>query len=330
MRTPRDACDCRHTDSRTITGRAATPEGQQPNDTYHPDADRYDGRMPYRAVGRSGLKLPAISLGLWHNFGDDTPVRPASGPSCAAPSTSASPTSTWPTTTARPTARPRPTSAATAARGLPPYRDELVISTKAGWDMWPGPYGDLGGRASTCWPPWTSRCSGWAWTTSTSSTTTASTRTRRWRRRWARWTPPSGRARRSTSGISSYSGRADPGGGRDPARAGHAAADPPAVLLDAQPLDRGGPARRLGDAGRRRASPSRRWPRACSPTSTSTACPEGSRAVAGQVAVARPAHRGEPRPTSAALNDDRRRRAARPWPSWRWPGCCATSGSPRR
>ena len=42
-------------------------------DEFHPDPDRYDSRMPYRRVGRSGLKLPAISLGLWHNFGDDTP-----------------------------------------------------------------------------------------------------------------------------------------------------------------------------------------------------------------------------------------------------------------
>ena len=42
-------------------------------DQFHADPDRYDGRMPYRAVGGSGLKLPAISLGLWHNFGDDVP-----------------------------------------------------------------------------------------------------------------------------------------------------------------------------------------------------------------------------------------------------------------
>ena len=41
--------------------------------TYSPDPGRYDGRMPYRRTGRSGLALPAISLGLWHNFGDDVP-----------------------------------------------------------------------------------------------------------------------------------------------------------------------------------------------------------------------------------------------------------------
>ena len=66
---------------------------------------------------------------------------------------------------------------------------------------------------------------------------------------------------------------AHPRGGRDPARAGHAAADPPAVVLDAQPLDRG---RRCSTCSRRRASAasrSRRWRRACSPTATSTASP---------------------------------------------------------
>ena len=110
---------------------------------YRPDADRYDS-MQYRFCGRSGLKLPALSLGLWQNFGDD---------------------------------RPEDTQRAILRRAFdrgvthfdlannygPPYgraeenmgkylrddfahlRDELVISTKAGWDMWPGPYGQGGG-----------------------------------------------------------------------------------------------------------------------------------------------------------------------------------------
>jgi len=114
-------------------------------DTYAPDPDRYDGRMPYRAVGRSGLKLPAISLGLWHNFGDDTPfdrqrsiLRRAFelgvthfdlannyGPPYGSAETN---------------------FGRHLREDLRPYRDELVISSKAGWDMWPGPYGDLGGR----------------------------------------------------------------------------------------------------------------------------------------------------------------------------------------
>jgi L-glyceraldehyde 3-phosphate reductase len=112
--------------------------------TYAPDPSRYES-MIYRRCGRSGLKLPAISLGFWHNFGDDRPVE---------------------------------TQRAIMRRALdlgithfdlannygPPYgsaeinagrilredfaglRDELVISTKAGWDMWPGPYGEYGSR----------------------------------------------------------------------------------------------------------------------------------------------------------------------------------------
>jgi L-glyceraldehyde 3-phosphate reductase len=115
-----------------------------PLDRYAPSPDRYD-RMAYRRVGRSGLHLPSVSLGLWHNFGDD---------------------------------RPMDTQRAILRRAFdlgvthfdlannygPPYgaaesnfgrilredfaslRDELVISTKAGWDMWPGPYGEFGSR----------------------------------------------------------------------------------------------------------------------------------------------------------------------------------------
>jgi L-glyceraldehyde 3-phosphate reductase len=112
--------------------------------TYNPSADRYD-TMKYRRSGRSGILLPAISLGLWHNFGDDRSIDSQ-----------------------------RATLRRAFDRGVthfdlannygPPYggaetnfgrilredfshlRDELIISTKAGWDMWPGPYGDLGSR----------------------------------------------------------------------------------------------------------------------------------------------------------------------------------------
>lgn len=106
--------------------------------------DRYD-RMPYRRVGTSGLKLPLLSLGLWHNFGDDRPLE-----------------------TQRAIARrafdhgithfdlannygpPYGSSESNFGRllatDLAPYRDELVVSTKAGWDMWPGPYGVGGSR----------------------------------------------------------------------------------------------------------------------------------------------------------------------------------------
>jgi L-glyceraldehyde 3-phosphate reductase len=111
--------------------------------TYAPDPSRYD-RMPYRRTGRSGLDLPALSLGLWHNFGDDRPIE-----------------------TQRAIIRRAfdlgithfdlannygpPYGAAELNFGrilredLRPYRDELIVSSKAGWDMWPGPYGQGGG-----------------------------------------------------------------------------------------------------------------------------------------------------------------------------------------
>ncbi len=112
---------------------------------YQAAADRYETSMQYRRCGRSGLLLPAISLGLWHNFGDDRPID-----------------------TQRAIVRrafdrgithfdlannygPPYGSAETnfgrlMAEDLRPYRDELVVSTKAGWDMWPGPYGEFGSR----------------------------------------------------------------------------------------------------------------------------------------------------------------------------------------
>ena len=111
---------------------------------YTPVPERYDA-MTYRRAGRSGLLLPAVSLGLWHNFGA-THSREAAraivrrafdlgvthfdlannyGP----PYGAAEETFGW-----------------LLASDLRPYRDELIVSTKAGWDMWPGPYGDLGSR----------------------------------------------------------------------------------------------------------------------------------------------------------------------------------------
>ena len=111
---------------------------------YQANAERYSGAMPYRFCGKSGLQLPAISLGLWHNFGDATPFQ-----------------------TQRDMLRtafdlgithfdlannygPPAGSAEThfgehLRRDFRPYRDELIISSKAGWAMWPGPYGQGGG-----------------------------------------------------------------------------------------------------------------------------------------------------------------------------------------
>ncbi|KVH04664.1 L-glyceraldehyde 3-phosphate reductase [Burkholderia sp. AU18528] len=110
---------------------------------YEAASERY-ADMQYRTCGKSGLKLPALSLGLWHNFGDSTPI-----------------------STQREILRtafdlginhfdlannygPPYGSAETnfgrlLKEDFRPYRDELLISTKAGWDMWPGPYGSGGG-----------------------------------------------------------------------------------------------------------------------------------------------------------------------------------------
>ena len=111
---------------------------------YDAAPDRYDA-MPYRRCGRSGVLLPAISLGLWQNFGDDRPLHTSRailrrafdrgithfdlannyGPPYGSAETN---------------------FGRILREDLLPYRDELVISTKAGYDMWPGPYGEWGSR----------------------------------------------------------------------------------------------------------------------------------------------------------------------------------------
>jgi L-glyceraldehyde 3-phosphate reductase len=107
-------------------------------------SDRYD-RMQFRRTGRSGLDLPAISLGLWHNFGEDRPlatqraiVRRAFdlGVTHFDLANNYGP----------PYGSAEENFGRILASDLRSYRDELVISTKAGWDMWSGPYGYLGSR----------------------------------------------------------------------------------------------------------------------------------------------------------------------------------------
>ena len=115
------------------------------NPVYSPDPARYDNGMTYRRCGRSGVMLPAISLGLWHNFGDvDTLAKSMEmihyafdhgivhfdlannyGPSYGSA---------------------EETFGMVMRKSLAPYRDELFVSTKAGYDMWPGPYGNWGSR----------------------------------------------------------------------------------------------------------------------------------------------------------------------------------------
>jgi L-glyceraldehyde 3-phosphate reductase len=107
-------------------------------------AERYDG-MLYRRCGASGLKLPAISLGLWHNFGGDRPYETSRailrrafdrGVAHIDLANNYGP----------PYGSAEETFGKVLRDDLRPYRDELVISTKAGYDMWPGPYGEWGSR----------------------------------------------------------------------------------------------------------------------------------------------------------------------------------------
>ena len=114
------------------------------SDGYVPDPERYE-RMPYSRSGGSGLDLPRISLGLWHNFGGeslDDEGRRIILNSFDRGITHFDLANNY---------GPPPGSAernfgSLMATDLGPYRDELVISTKAGYDMWPGPYGEWGSR----------------------------------------------------------------------------------------------------------------------------------------------------------------------------------------
>ncbi len=111
---------------------------------YVPDESRYD-RMPYRRCGRSGLKLPAITLGLWQNFGDDRPLA-----NSRAMIRRAFDLGITHFDLANNYGPPYGSAEINFGRifeeDLKPHRDELVISTKAGYDMWPGPYGEWGSR----------------------------------------------------------------------------------------------------------------------------------------------------------------------------------------
>ena len=112
--------------------------------TYLADETRYD-QMTYRRCGRSGINLPVISLGLWHNFGDDKPF--ATQRDILRRAFDLGITHFDLANNYGPPAGSAETNFGRHLReDFKPYRDELIISTKAGWDMWPGPYGDLGSR----------------------------------------------------------------------------------------------------------------------------------------------------------------------------------------
>lgn len=116
----------------------------EPTTTYTPDAGRYSG-MTYNRCGDSGLMLPAVSLGCWHNFGDRTPfatMRQLTHTAFDHGITHFDLANNY---------GPEPGSSERNVgellrRDFAAHRDELIISTKAGYEMWPGPYGDHGSR----------------------------------------------------------------------------------------------------------------------------------------------------------------------------------------
>jgi L-glyceraldehyde 3-phosphate reductase len=113
-------------------------------DVYLPARDRYE-HMAYRRCGRSGLELPAISLGLWHNFGHDRPYDTQQA-ICRRAFDLGVTHFDLANNYGPPYGAAEENFGRMMATDFRPYRDELVISTKAGYDMWPGPYGDRGSR----------------------------------------------------------------------------------------------------------------------------------------------------------------------------------------
>ena len=111
---------------------------------WHADADRYDGRMPYRRCGLSGLDLPAISLGLWQNFGGADVFE--NGRAMLRRAFDRGVTHfDLANNYGPPYGSAEENFGRVLATDFASHRDELIISSKAGWDMWPGPYGDVGG-----------------------------------------------------------------------------------------------------------------------------------------------------------------------------------------
>ena len=111
---------------------------------FHAAADRYADKMQYRRTGRSGLKLPAITLGLWHNFGDTTSMATQRAMLITAFNLGITHFDLA-NNYGPPYGSAESNFGEHMRRDFRPYRDELVISSKAGYDMWPGPYGQGGG-----------------------------------------------------------------------------------------------------------------------------------------------------------------------------------------
>lgn len=115
------------------------------NPIYNPSPERYDGTMKYRRCGRSGILLPEVSLGLWHNFGDVNTF--ANSQAMAHYAFDRGITHFDLANNYGPSyGSAEETFGQIMKKSFMPYRDELFISTKAGHDMWPGPYGEWGSR----------------------------------------------------------------------------------------------------------------------------------------------------------------------------------------
>ncbi|MBK1831391.1 L-glyceraldehyde 3-phosphate reductase [Verrucomicrobiaceae bacterium R5-34] len=113
--------------------------------SYTPDPQRYDGRMPYRRCGNSGLKLPAISLGFWHNFGDVDDLKEARSIMHRAFDLGITHFD-FANNYGPPPGSAERNCGKILQEDFHAHRDELVISSKAGYHMWDGPYGEWGSR----------------------------------------------------------------------------------------------------------------------------------------------------------------------------------------
>lgn len=289
---------------------------------YQAAPSRYDS-MEYRRTGRSGLKLPAVSLGLWHNFGDDRTLdsqRAILRRAFDLGVTHFDLANNY---------GPPPGSAELNfgklfRQDFAPYRDELIISTKAGYEMHPGPYGEWGSRKYLL------------------SSLDASLKRMGldhvdifYSHRFDPETPLeetmgalASAVRQGKAlyvGVSSYNAEQTAEAAGLLREMGVAGADPPAVLLDDQPLDRGRrPARHPGD-GRHGLHLLRAARAGSAHRQVPDGHPGGFPRHPGQVPGSRsalgrggaPAERAERHRAAGAVSRS---------PSWRSPGCCATAG----
>ena len=203
--------------------------------------------MRYNRCGRSGLELPAISLGLWHNFGGDAAFERGRA-MCRAAFDLGITHFDLANNYGPPPGSAEENFGRILKADFAGHRDELVISTKAGYTMWPGPYGEWGSRKyllasldqslKRMGLDYVDIFYSHRVDPSTPLEETMGALDTAVRQGKALYV-----------GISSYNSRADEGGRRDPAQPRHALPDPPAELFDAEPLDRGGRAARHAGGG---------------------------------------------------------------------------------